>query len=57
MMGTGTAAKGKRSGKKNHIKCRRCGSRSYHVSRKICSSCGYGRSSKQRPAKKPLRKK
>jgi len=56
-MGTGTAAKGKRSGKKNHIKCRRCGSRSYHVSRKICSSCGYGRSSKQRPAKKPLRKK
>ena len=50
-MGTGTAAKGKRSGKKNHIYCRRCGKHSYHVSRKECSSCGYGYSEKKRPNK------
>ncbi|HJW98121.1 MAG TPA: 50S ribosomal protein L37e, partial [Candidatus Bathyarchaeia archaeon] len=25
-----------------HIKCRRCGRRSYHVTKKRCSACGYG---------------
>ena len=47
-MTKGTASKGMRSGKKNHIVCRRCGRHSYHVSRNICSSCGYGRASKKR---------
>ena len=34
---------GRKSGRVSHIYCRRCGSKSYHVSRKICSSCGYGK--------------
>lgn len=39
---------GRKSGKKSHIICRRCGNRSFHARRKICSKCGYGNSSKQR---------
>jgi len=30
-MGTGTSARGKNSGKKSHIFCRRCGGHSYHL--------------------------
>ncbi len=37
----GTPSKGKHSGKKTHIKCRRCGKHTYHVSHKKCASCGY----------------
>ena len=37
---------GKKSGKKTHIRCRRCGNRTYHMRKKKCSSCGYGKSSK-----------
>lgn len=47
-MGTGTAAFGKHSGKKTHIMCRRCGNHTYHVSDKVCSSCGFGKSPKLR---------
>ncbi|MFX0161877.1 MAG: 50S ribosomal protein L37e [Candidatus Hodarchaeota archaeon] len=47
-MGKGTPSFGKRQGKKVHIKCRRCGNRSYHVSKKKCASCGYGKTSKIR---------
>ena len=47
-MGTGTASFGKHSGKKTHIRCRRCGKHTYHASKKVCSSCGYGKSSKLR---------
>jgi len=47
-MGTGTAAFGKHSGKKLHIHCRRCGSKSYHMKVGVCSSCGYGNSKKLR---------
>ncbi|MFW5852952.1 MAG: 50S ribosomal protein L37e [Nanoarchaeota archaeon] len=47
-MGTGTAAMGARSGKKSHIMCRRCGNHTYHKSKKVCSSCGYGKSAKLR---------
>jgi large subunit ribosomal protein L37e len=43
----GTPSFGKRN-KRTHILCRRCGSRSYHVRRKECSSCGYGKSSRLR---------
>lgn len=39
---------GRRSGKKTHIVCRRCGNRTYHVNKKRCSSCGYGDSARQR---------
>lgn len=26
--------------------CRRCGEKSYHMKRAVCSSCGYGKSTK-----------
>ncbi|MCK4588909.1 MAG: 50S ribosomal protein L37e [Nanoarchaeota archaeon] len=47
-MGKGTAAMGKKSGKKNMIRCRRCGQHAYHIRKKKCSSCGFGNSSKLR---------
>lgn len=47
-MTKGTHSMGKKSGKKNFIKCRRCGRTSYHVKDKRCSSCGFGRSSRLR---------
>jgi large subunit ribosomal protein L37e len=46
-MGKGTPSKGKRQ-KKTHVKCRRCGEKSYHKSKKRCSNCGFGESSEQR---------
>lgn len=54
-MGTGTASFGKKSGKQNHIHCRRCGQRSYHASKKVCSSCGYGKSARLRKGATPKR--
>ncbi|MBD3313069.1 50S ribosomal protein L37e [Candidatus Woesearchaeota archaeon] len=47
-MTKGTPSMGKKSGKKTHIHCRRCGKRTYHKSHKVCSSCGYGNSAKLR---------
>lgn len=44
-MTKGTASHGKKSGKKTHIPCRRCGKHSYHVRKKKCASCGYGETS------------
>ena len=44
----GTASMGKKSGKKSHIACRRCGSITYHARKKVCSSCGYGKSARLR---------
>ncbi|MFQ6095936.1 MAG: 50S ribosomal protein L37e [Candidatus Bathyarchaeia archaeon] len=41
-MGKGTPSFGKRRGKTLHIKCRRCGRRSYNVKKKACAACGYG---------------
>ncbi|MEM3731280.1 MAG: 50S ribosomal protein L37e [Candidatus Bathyarchaeia archaeon] len=41
-MGKGTPSFGKRAGKTLHIRCRRCGRRSYNVSKKRCAACGYG---------------
>jgi len=46
-MGDGTAAMGKRQ-KKTHIRCRRCGKVSFHVSKRYCASCGFGRSKRLR---------
>ncbi len=40
-----------RKGKKNnkvHGKCRRCGNKSYHLSKGVCASCGFGKSTKRR---------
>ncbi|MBT3720887.1 50S ribosomal protein L37e [archaeon] len=47
-MSKGTASHGKKSGKKTHIRCRRCGNKTYHMRDSVCSSCGYGKSSKTR---------
>jgi len=47
-MTKGTASMGKKSGKTNMIHCRRCGKRTYHKSKKVCSSCGFGASPKMR---------
>lgn len=44
----GTPSFGKKSGKKNHIECRRCGETSYHKKKGECASCGFGKSSKRR---------
>jgi len=55
----GTASKGKKSGKQNHLYCRRCGHRAYHKKKKVCSHCGYGRSARLRVGanKKKFREK
>lgn len=47
-MGKGTASQGKKSRRKLHIACRRCGKISYHMKDKICSACGFGRSARMR---------
>jgi len=47
-MTKGTPSMGKKSGKKNFIRCRRCGKATYHIRKKKCSSCGFGNSSKLR---------
>ena len=39
---------GKKSGGKNFIRCRRCGKPAYHIRKKKCSSCGFGKSAKLR---------
>jgi len=47
-MTKGTPSHGRKSGKKTHIYCRRCGRRSYHATKKVCASCGYGGKAKKR---------
>lgn len=46
-MTAGTPSFGKHH-KKTHIRCRRCGERSYHIRKKICASCGFGATAKIR---------
>ncbi|QZA88729.1 50S ribosomal protein L37e [Salinarchaeum sp. IM2453] len=46
-MTKGTSGQGKKN-KNIHVKCRRCGEKSYHVKKDRCSSCGFGKSSKRR---------
>ncbi|MFX1319728.1 MAG: 50S ribosomal protein L37e [Promethearchaeota archaeon] len=46
-MGKGTPSFGKKN-KKTHIRCRRCGRRSYHIRKKRCAACGFGASSRIR---------
>ncbi len=47
-MTKGTYSQGKKSGKKSHIMCRRCGEHTYHIRKKRCSQCGFGASPKLR---------
>jgi len=44
----GTGSQGKRSSKTHAIHCRRCGKASYHINKKTCSSCGFGKSKRLR---------
>jgi len=47
MTGAGTPSQGKKN-ITTHTKCRRCGEKSYHTKKKVCSSCGFGKSAKRR---------
>lgn len=47
-MSKGTASMGKKSGKRTHIPCRRCGRRAFHMTKKRCASCGYGKTASKR---------
>ena len=46
-MSDGTSAQGKKN-TTTHVKCRRCGNKSYHVKKSVCASCGFGKSAKRR---------
>jgi len=46
-MSDGTSAQGKKN-ITTHVKCRRCGEKSYHSKKKECSNCGFGKSAKRR---------
>ncbi|MFO7872380.1 MAG: 50S ribosomal protein L37e [Candidatus Undinarchaeales archaeon] len=47
-MSKGTPSFGKHNKGSPHIRCRRCGKRAFHKRKKVCASCGYGKSSKMR---------
>ena len=47
----GTPSMGGKSGKKNHLTCRRCGKLTYHKKKKRCASCGFGATATQRSFK------
>jgi len=47
----GTGSQGKKAANITAIKCRRCGRGSYHLQKKKCSSCGYGKSPRMRKYK------
>jgi len=44
----GTPSMGQHGRGKTHIVCRRCGRRSYNVSKQYCAACGFGRSKRIR---------
>ncbi|GIR81233.1 MAG: 50S ribosomal protein L37e [Candidatus Thermoplasmatota archaeon] len=46
-MSKGTPSMGKRQ-KQTHIRCRRCGRHSYHKSKAVCASCGFGKTARMR---------
>ncbi|MFX1236447.1 MAG: 50S ribosomal protein L37e [Promethearchaeota archaeon] len=47
-MGKGTPSKGKKNKASSHKTCRRCGKHSYHRSKGVCASCGFGATAKLR---------
>ncbi|RLE50212.1 MAG: 50S ribosomal protein L37e [Candidatus Methanomethylicota archaeon] len=47
-MTKGTPSFGKRGRGKTHIRCRRCGRHAYHIRKKYCAACGFGRSKRIR---------
>ena len=44
----GTYSMGKRSRGRSHIICRRCGKHSLNAAKKVCASCGFGKTAKRR---------
>jgi len=50
-MSKGTPSFGKHNKAHTHILCPRCGKFSFHRTKKVCASCGYGRSKRMRPSK------
>ncbi|MFH1403810.1 MAG: 50S ribosomal protein L37e [Candidatus Altiarchaeota archaeon] len=51
-MTKGIQSHGKKSKKKPHVQCKRCGKASYHSKKKVCAACGYGKSKKKNSPKK-----
>ncbi|MBD3254817.1 MAG: 50S ribosomal protein L37e [Candidatus Lokiarchaeota archaeon] len=47
-MGKGTPSKGKKNKAASHKTCRRCGRHSFHRKKKVCASCGFGKTAKLR---------
>ncbi len=47
-MTKGTPSMGKKARKVLHVTCRRCGKKSFHIRKKVCASCGFGKTSKIR---------
>ncbi|MEF8880059.1 MAG: 50S ribosomal protein L37e [Candidatus Thermoplasmatota archaeon] len=45
-MGKGTPSQS--GGKKTHTLCKRCGKHAFHIGKKVCAACGYGKSSKRK---------
>jgi len=56
-MSKGTPAMGHHNKSKTHIHCRRCGKKTYHKKKKVCASCGFGKSSRLRKYKWQKKKK
>jgi large subunit ribosomal protein L37e len=52
-MSKGTPSLGKMSGKKTHMRCRRCGRNAFHLQKKKCASCGFGDTAKLRSYNQP----
>ncbi|NIQ07442.1 MAG: 50S ribosomal protein L37e [Candidatus Korarchaeota archaeon] len=46
-MTKGTPSQGKKSKKKTHVICRRCGKQSFNT-QGYCAACGFGKSAKRR---------
>lgn len=38
----------KMGGKRAHTICRRCGKHAYNIQKRVCASCGFGKTSKMR---------
>lgn len=49
-MSKGTPSFGKHQ-KITHIRCKRCGRHAYHIRKKKCAACGFGKTSKIRNEK------
>lgn len=47
MTAKGTPSQGKKN-TQIHVKCRRCGEKSYHIKKKVCAACGFGKTASRR---------